>query len=289
MEMQAIRELFFSKPYSFIKKLPGIKSLIKTTAWRKLRFKIALLTDSRPNNNFTRFLRLPTQFEALSGPVIDFLFMDRTKKKLKITVLGCSSGAEPYSIASVLRNRHPDLPFAIYAYDIDRASIDKAINARYAYEEVFKAEYMTADFVNATFDREKDFFIIKNDIRKSVHFDVTDVLNPELKERLGTSDIVYAQHMLIHLKPHKAVQAFNNICNLLNPKAALFIAGIELDILAKMTRKNNLMPLEYKIENIYKEVETYGPGWPYIYFGVEPFMTVKKDWKRRYSTIFLKT
>lgn len=287
--MQAIRELFFYKPYSFVKKLPGIRSLIKTTAWRILRFKITLLTSSRQNCHFTSFLRLPTQFDALSGPVIDFLLMDRIKKKLKITVLGCSNGAEPYSIASVLRNRHPDLPFAIYAYDIDRASIDKAINARYAYEEVFNTEYMTADFVSATFDREKDFYVIKEDIRKCVHFDVTDALNPELKERLGTSDIIYAQHFLIHLKPHNAVQAFNNICNLLNPKAALFIAGIEHDLVTKMTRKKNLMPLEYKIEEIHKEMGIYGRGWPYTYTGVEPFMAVKQDWQRRYSTIFLKT
>jgi len=52
---------------------------------------------------------MPTQFEALSGPVLNFPIRDREReeKLLKIVVLGCSNGAEPYSIASVLRNQHP--------------------------------------------------------------------------------------------------------------------------------------------------------------------------------------
>jgi chemotaxis protein methyltransferase CheR len=288
MKDQEALKPFLNKPYTYIKKLPGIRALIKTNAWRILRFKITLLTSRRRNCNFTSFLRMPTQFEALCGPVVDFLLKDETRKVLKITVLGCSTGAEAYSIASILRSHHPNLAFTIHAYDIDKEYVDKARSARYTHEEVFNAEFITADFVNATFDKENDFYVIKNDITKLVHFDVADALDPELQERVGASDIVYAQHFLIHLGNMLAIKAFNNICRLLNARAALFISDPDLGLRQKLTRRNGLMPLEYKVEEIHNEVGINCKGWPYLYTGIEPFLIVKKDWQRRYSTIFLK-
>ena len=272
-----------------VKKLPGISTLRKTTAWQILRFKMTLLSSPRRNCHFTRFLRLPTQFEALSGPVLDVLLKNRTRKALKVTVMGCSAGAEAYSIASVLRNRHPDLVFTVYGYDIDSDCISKARSGRYTPEEVLNNEIITSGFINATFDREKGYYVIKSDIRKHVHFDVADALDPKLREQIGTSDVLYAQQLLIHLKHRQAVKGFKNILRLLNSRAALFIAGIELDMLVNLTRKNNLIPCEYKIAEIHSEIELTEGGWPYVYWGREPFMTVRKDWQRRYSTIFLNT
>jgi chemotaxis protein methyltransferase CheR len=291
--MDLLKQHIF-KMYTNVKKLPGIRDLIKTTAWQILRFKITLVTSRRQNCYFTSFLRLPTQFEALSGPVLDFLLKDQGLKALKVIVMGCSTGAEPYSIASILRKRDPDLAFTIYAYDIDKGCIDKARSGRYTPEEVLNNEVLnnemiTSDFINVTFDKVDGYYVIKSDIRKHVHFEVADAFDPNLRERIGTSDIVYAQHFLIHLEHKQAVKGFKNIYGLLNSRAALFISGTELDMLVKFTRKNNLIPCEYKVKEIYNEAEMYGKGWPYAYTGFEPFMTVRKNWQRRYSTIFFKT
>jgi len=276
------------KIYTGVKRLPGISALINTTAWQILRFKIALLTSRRRNCHFTSFLRMPTQFEALSGPVLDFLFKDGGMKALKVTVMGCSIGAEAYSIASVLRSSHPDLAFTVHAYDIDKGCIDKARSARYTTEEVLNNEMLPSDFISSTFDREDGHYVIKGEIRERVQFDLADVLDLNLKEQVGTSDIVYAQHFLIHLEREQARKGIENICGLLNPRAALFISGTVLDMLVKLTRKNNLIPCDYNVEEIHKEAGVYGRGWPYIYFGCEPFMTVRKDWQRRYATIFFR-
>jgi chemotaxis protein methyltransferase CheR len=208
---------------------------------------------------------------------------------LKVTVMGCSTGAEAYSIASILRKRHPDLTFTVYAYDIDKGCIDKAKSARYTQEEVLNNKIITSDFINDTFDKVDGYYVIKSDIRKHVHFDVADALNPNLREQIGTSDIIYAQQLFIHMKHKQAVKGFKNICRLLNPRAALFIAGMELDMLVNLTRGNNLIPCEYKVQEIHNEIGITEGGWPYVYWGLEPFMTFRKDWQRRYSTIFLKT
>jgi hypothetical protein len=74
----------------------------------------------------------------------------------------------------------------------------------------------------------------------------------------------------------------------LNPKAALFIAGIDLHLLQEQTRKHGLVPLDYKIGEIYGEMRAYSDGWPWNYHAREPFMMVPNEWQRRYSTIFLK-
>ena len=87
-----------------IKKIPGINFFVKSKTWTSFRHKISLVTDTRENSTFTGFFRLPTQFEALSGPVLDFLLPEQTPKNLKIAVIGCSNGSEAYTIASVLMN-----------------------------------------------------------------------------------------------------------------------------------------------------------------------------------------
>ena len=102
------------------KKFPLISALIKTNAWKRFRHKITLRTSPRQNCHFTSFLRMPTQFEALSGPVLDFLFKESTVNPIRVTIIGCSTGAEAFTIASVLRSRHPELAFSISAYDIDK-------------------------------------------------------------------------------------------------------------------------------------------------------------------------
>ena len=279
--------------YRSLKQLPGIRALIQTPWWKVRRHRLTLALSPRRNCHFTCFLRLPTQFEALSGPVLDFLTQNASAKPLDIAVIGCSTGAEAYSIASVLRQRHPDLVFTVRAYDIDRECIEKARNGRYTPEEVFRTDLsgsttVTANFVGVTFDIEDGCYVVKREVRKHVRFGLADALDPNLKERIGSADIVYAQHVLIHLAAHNAKRAFRNICLLLNPRAVLFVAGMDLHILQEQTRKHGLIPSGYKLEEIYRELNAYSDGWPWNYSALEPFMTVRKEWHRRYSTIFFK-
>lgn len=277
------------KMKQLIKKIPGVNILIRTNIWKSFRHKIRLITSDRENTTFTGFLRLPTQFEALSGPVLDFLLSDGPVKPLKIIVLGCSNGSEPYSIASVLKNKRPNIRFTIHAYDIYREIIYKAKSAMYENEEIFRNPKITSDFVNTTFDKGNNLYKIKKEIAEHVSFDVADALDTNLRQIIGTSDIIFAQNFIVHLKPKMAIKAFNNICQLLNPKAALFVDGMDLGLKQKLTRINNLVPLDYKIEEIYNEAEKERSYvWPLYYWSLEPLSTSKKGWQRRYSTIFLK-
>jgi hypothetical protein len=110
-----------------------------------------------------------------------------------------------------------------------------------------------------------------------------------LKRNIGVADIVFAQNFLFHLKPSMSAKAFNNIATLLDRRAAFFIDGMDIGLRSRLTRKNNLVPLEYRIEEIHNEARRVrASGWPYQYWGLEPFTSTRKDWQRRYSTIFLR-
>jgi len=274
----------------FIKSLPVVIFLINTDTYKHFRHHVTLHSSERQNATFTLFLRLPTQFDALSGPVVDFLLSHGGTNKLKITILGCSNGAEAFSVASILKDRHPDLIFSIHGYDILKEMIDKANSACYTEEEVFSNKMVTPSFVNHTFDVGNGCYKIKPEIMRLVHFSLADALDPNLKNVIGPSDIVFAQNFLFHLKPKMAKKAFNNICRLLSHNEVLFIDGMDLGMRQKLTHINHLSPLEYKIEEIHNEARVgRTDAWPFVYWGLEPFLTVRKGWQRRYSTIFIKS
>jgi len=130
----------------------------------------------------------------------------------------------------------------VRGYDIDDACIEKARSGRYTPPEALQPDLsgkptMTAEFADATFDIEDGCYVVKSDLRRRVVFAPADALDPGLKDQIGTSDIVYAQNLLLHLRPRAAKAAFRNICRLLNPKAALFVAGVDLPLLQAQTRK----------------------------------------------------
>lgn len=277
------------KVKSLLKKLPGLNGLARTDAWRLLRHRLVLYTGERENSTFTGFLRLPAQFDALAGPVLDYLLKVEKAGPVRIGVLGCSNGSEAYTIASVIKSSRPGLEFSVYAYDIDRKMIEKGTSASYRREEIYNNKVITDSFINNTFDRDNGNFRIKKGIRSRVQFDYADVLDKGLKEKAGLFDVVFAQNFIFHMKRAVARRALNNICALLKPRAALFADGVDIDIRRSLTKRRGIEPLDYKIEEIHNEARmARAIGWPYSYWGLEPFLTTRRDWRRRYATVFLK-
>jgi chemotaxis protein methyltransferase CheR len=261
----------------------------RSQLWQKMRHKLALRVSDRVNSHFTGFLRLPTQFEALTFPVIDgMLGQPDHPEPLEIAVLGCSNGSEAYTIASVLKERRPHLRFRITGFDIDSDCVRTAANRRYKPEEIYNNKIIAETFVTRTFDREGDSFVVNGDIAAHVQFALADVLSPDLLRTVGLCDVVFAQNFLFHLARPRALQALNNIASLLKPGSALFIDGTDLDLRHKFVRARGLVPLDYKIRTIHEEAgRARSVGWPDQYWGLEPFMTYPRDWKVRYATIFL--
>ena len=269
-------------------RIPGGARLLESALFQKLRHKLSQRVNPRENSHFTGFLRLPSQFDALTGPVVAAVAAGRAGAALRIAVLGCSNGAEAYTIASVLRCAHPQLQFTVAGYDIDEGCVVQAGQAIYARDEIYNNQIITAEFVDTTFAPEGDRFRVLPHVAERARFAIGNVLSPDLAAVAGTCDIVFAQNFLFHLAPDLARQALGNIRGLLRPGAALFIDGVDLDLRYRFVRASALAPLDYKIREIHDEARrARAVGWPYEYWGLEPFMTYRRDGQRRYATLFL--
>lgn len=272
-----------------IKHVPAVRRIIQADQFRSLRHRLILQFDDREDRTFTRFLRLPTQYEVLAGPVMDFLGVDPEAGELSLIVLGCSKGAEAYSIASTLCAELPGLRFTIRAVDVKEAVIRQARQGTYSAEELFTHKGITQEFVQSTFVQENGRFVVRQEVKERVSFDVVDLLDSDSARSLGQADVVFMQNLLVNLKRPRAIAAFRNACSMLKPRSVLFVDGMDLDLRSKLTRRYGLEPFTYRLDRIYGEArEERGAGWPYNYWGVEPFLLHRRDWLRRYGTIFVR-
>ena len=276
---------------SLLRRWPWLWSRLDYEARQAWRHALVLRFQPRVNYTYTQFLRLPHQYEALAGPVIDFLTTGRSSARpLRIIDIGCSTGAEVYSVASVLRRLRPETGFEIIGVDIEEPVLDQARRAEYTREEVYLNRVMPEEFVQATFDRDGDTYRVKEEFRNSVTFQRGDILNDESVASLGRGDIVFAQNLLMNLPWRPSIRAFANILRLLDDRAVLFIDGVEPGLRARVTKRHGLRPLDYAIAEIHEEARLERAfGYPDKHWGLEPFLPDRyPDWKRRYATIFLK-
>lgn len=235
---------------------------------------------------YTSFYRSPLQLEALVGPVLSHLERIGVRSP-SILLLAGSIGAEAYTIASELKSRRPDLDFQIRASDLHAHTVQYARDASYTLEEICQGLPVPEDFMQRTFDKVGDRYIVKPEIRSRVSFEQADLLSPELPKQFAPADIVFAQNVLFHMPPPMARQAFAAIAQLLKPGGVLFIEGMELDMRSSLTQAAGLEPLGYKVKEIYNYSRRHIPTrWWRYYFGNEPYFEFAKDKLARYSTIF---
>ena len=280
-EMRQITEL--------VRSVPVVKAFIRTGFWKRFRHSVTLMVAPRATGaTLTRFLRRPSQADALRGPVCSFLRRNGTREALRILVLGCSDGSEAYTIASVLRHGSADVEFSIHAVDINPNVIQKAESAAYTHREI-SGPGLPDTFVQSTFDLVDGVFLVKPEIRSRVSFGVADILDPNLTEALGKADMVFAQNVLINMRPRAARRGFRSVQSLLKQRSVLFIDGMDLGLRTKLTRQFGLRPLAYKLEEIHHEAvrERSTPA-QYFYSTLEPLSRDRPDWERRYATIFLR-
>ncbi len=266
--------------------IPGAHQFIASPTGQAWRHWLAMHFEERRHYTFTQFLRLPTQLDALTGPVLDFLGKQET---LRIIVMGCSSGAEPYTISSTLLQRRPDLAVEIDAFDIDRDTLAIARGGTYDAKDVFSNPLVTESFAAAMFDRDGERMTVRPAVAARIAFHLKDAAEPRLRSELAPADIVFAQNMMCNLRRPLAARVFDNAVALLKPRAALFVDGMDVDMRQRRSRAFGLEPLDYEIERIHREAAVVrGERYPWEAAGLEPFSSDRRDWKRRYATVFLK-
>jgi mannose-6-phosphate isomerase-like protein (cupin superfamily)/SAM-dependent methyltransferase len=235
----------------------------------------------------TFFLRNRPQLELIRR------LLERRPKTdtLRVTVLGCSTGAEAYSVAWRIRTARPDLKLILQAVDISTRAVEVGKRGRYSLvtsqvtdSNIF--ERMTGAEIEEIFDRDGDVVTVKSWLKEGIEWHIGDVGESELFDALGPQDIVIANNFLCHMGATAAEKCLRNIARLVSPRGYLFVSGIDLEIRAKVAADLRWNPVLELLEEIHEGDPCLRGSWPFHYGGLEPLNKKRWDWRLRYAAAF---
>jgi SAM-dependent methyltransferase len=210
---------------------------------------------------------------------------------LRIAVLGCSIGAEVYSILWIIRSARPDLKVIVDAVDISQEMLSFAEKGVYAPDtsQVVSAsifERLTEAEMIEMFDWEGDRAKIKSWLREGVTWQLRDAADPELANILGPHDMVVASNFLCHMALADAEKCLGNIARLVSPGGYLFASGVDLDVRTKVALDLGWEPVRELIVEIHDGDRSVRADWPWEWWGLEPLNRKRHDWQTRYAAAF---
>lgn len=256
-------------------------------AWGHLLHALVRRSSNRNQYLGTFFLRNRPQQELICR----LSYHTENPSMLRMAVLGCSNGAEVYSILASLRSARPELHVILHAVDISSEVLALAQKGTYSIhspelvgESIFQR--MTEAEIGKIFDREGDKVTVQSWIRPGISWHLGDVRDPGMLSILGLQDIVVANNFLCHMKPADAEACLRSIGCLVKPGGYLIVSGVDLDVRTKVANEQNWKPVAERIEEIHEGDPSVRRDWPMGYWGLEPLDRSRKDWMVRYAAVF---
>jgi SAM-dependent methyltransferase len=210
---------------------------------------------------------------------------------LRVAVLGCSTGAEAYSVAWRIKTARPDVKLVLHAMDISQEAVEVGRLGRYSFldNKLIESkilERVTSGEIDELFERDKDVVSVKSWVREVIEWRVGDAGKARARDLLGPQEIVVASNFLCHMPPLMAEQCLRNIARLVRPGGYLFVSGIDLDVRTRVADDLGWRPVQELLEEIHEGDSCMKTYWPWHYAGLEPLNKKRKDWKRRYAAVF---
>jgi SAM-dependent methyltransferase len=271
--------------------------------WSNLPESFTALSPIRQYGNFLHFL---TRIQGVRAQAFaTHFFRNRSQLELirrlverkgkvnalRVAVLGCSTGAEAYSVAWRIRSARPDLKLILQAMDLSKQAVEIGKCGAYALlgsqltnTDIF--ERMTRDEIAELFDRDGDLVTVKSWIKEGIKWRVGDAEDSEILDLLGPQDIVVANNFLCHMDPPLAERCLRNIARLVSPQGYLIVSGIDLDVRTKIADNLGWNPVQELLEEIHDGDPAMRSFWPFQYAGLEPLDKSRRDWRLRYATAF---
>jgi chemotaxis protein methyltransferase CheR len=184
----------------------------------------------------TFFFRHAEQFQALCDIAIPELLRRNAKsKQLRIWSAGCATGAEPYSIAILLKQRWPEL-FADWNVTILGTDINRAFLAQ-AEEGTFNDWALRAtplELAKACFSQSESRWQINPEFRRCVTFHrhnlVQDSFPPPCDGALPF-DLIFCRNVMIYFSPEVTQQIIDRFFDCLALEAWLVVGHAESNTL----------------------------------------------------------
>lgn len=234
-----------------------------------------------PEAEYTRFLRNRPQMRVLTHIVKDW----PADRPLRVAVLACSTGAELYSALWTIRSVRPDLAIEAVGVDISESAVSVARGGNYGWGSR-ELQGLSDQEMEAFFERGDEGVRVRGEIATGTSWRVDSIFNPSLKEIIGEQDIVFASNVLIHFSDKEAAESFRNIASVVRSGGYLFVWGMDLDVRAQESKALGFSPVRSNIEEVHSADEAALRIYPWKWWGLEPLDKSRKDWVRRYTTVF---
>jgi chemotaxis protein methyltransferase CheR len=180
--------------------------------------------------NLTSFFRERHHFEYLAGKVLPALQRaNAATRRIRIWSAGCSTGAEPYSLAMTVREAPVDLrgwDVKILATDIDTNVLQVAANGVYVDKELegLSREQLRRWFLRGT-GANGGRARAKDELRDMLTFRPLNLMEPWPVK--GPIDVLFCRNVVIYFDKETQKTLFNRFADVLAPDSHLFIGHSE--------------------------------------------------------------
>lgn len=169
--------------------------------------------------NVTEFCRTPGKFQELEEKVLPALLAQR--RQLRVWSAGCSTGAEPYSVAIILRDLTPAVRHHILATDIDATMLARAREGLYTATEL---KNLSPARLARYFQPRDGGYAINEEIKQRVDFQRHDLLRDPYG---GDYDLILCRNVVIYFTEEAKEQLYRRFFQALRPGGVLFVGGTE--------------------------------------------------------------
>lgn len=169
--------------------------------------------------NVSEFFRTPDKFAKLETDVIPDLL--KRSSKLNIWSAGCSIGAEPYSLAMIMKDMTPGQKHRILASDLDIEILAKAKAGIYSANEL---KAMSDDRKKRYFTVDGDKFAVKQEIKDCIEFKRHNLLKDPFESNF---DLILCRNVVIYFTEEAKDQLYANFFKALKPGGILFVGATE--------------------------------------------------------------
>jgi len=177
---------------------------------------------------FSSFFRNKEAFEILRSRVLPEIIESKRKKNnnvIRIWSAGCATGEEPYSISillfQLLAGMIDQFTVRIFATDVDKSSISKAIEGCYIKESFKEMDNTT---LQRYFIQVNTFYKVKDFIRKPVFYGVQDIINDPPISHL---DLLVCRNVLMYLNKESQSSVFKKFHYAINQGGYLCLGKAE--------------------------------------------------------------
>lgn len=169
--------------------------------------------------NVSEFFRNPERFQELWEEILPKLLQERAK--LKIWSAGSSNGAEPYSVAIVLRELGAAHRADILGTDIDEEVLSKARQGVYSLNEV---KSLPEKLLRKYFREEAGFFHLATEIKEAVTLRKHNLLLDKFETGF---DLIICRNVVIYFKEKAKNKLYLGFHRSLRTGGYLWVGGTE--------------------------------------------------------------